>query len=72
MKNQIIIIVVGLAIALGLQTYTMFQLNDRFNQLSLQMSLAVRPQVEMSKIPTLTPAKPGCDANFFEGHSESL
>jgi len=59
MKNETIGAVVALIlIILGVQTYMVFKLNDRLNQLSVQDSQTSSFEI---KIPKLTPSKP--DAN---------
>ena len=73
MKNQMIVVlaVVG-AMALGAQTYTILQLNGQINQLSVRMSLAGNPRMEIPRLSRLAPQKLGCDNSFFEGHRESF
>ncbi len=72
MKIQMISLTVALAIALGMQTYTIYQLNDRISQLSELIGRADNPQMEMSNLPTLNPEKPGCDNSLLQNHIESL
>ncbi|MGR8999725.1 MAG: Hsp20/alpha crystallin family protein [Gammaproteobacteria bacterium] len=67
MKNQIfVVITVILAIALGIQGYLMFQLNDRLNQLSGQNKQAGSSQFKIPKLPKLTIPKPGLDDPFSQ------
>ncbi len=55
MKNQIIVAIADrLAIALEIQIYMMFQLNDRLNQLSGQKNEAGSSQIKILKLPKLT------------------
>lgn len=65
MKNETIAAVVAvLVIVLGIQAYTMFQLNERLNQLSGQPSSL---QTQIPNLQKLNPNKP--DDEFFKGRT---
>lgn len=65
MKNETIAAVVAvLVIVLGIQAYTMFQLNERLNQLSGQPSSL---QTKTPNLQKLNPTKP--DDEFFKGRT---
>ena len=68
-ENRIIVAIAAvLAIALGIQSYMMFRLNDRLNQLSGQENQAGSPQIKIPKLPHLTLPKPGSDAELFKDY----
>ena len=51
-KNRIIVAIAAvLVIVLGIQSYIMFRLNDRLNQLSGQENQAGSPQIKIPKLP---------------------
>ncbi|MDD1614646.1 MAG: hypothetical protein LUP98_08340 [Methylococcaceae bacterium] len=68
-KNRIIVAIAAvLVIVLGIQSYIMFRLNDRLNQLSGQENQAGSPQIKIPKLPNLTFPKPGQDDELFKDH----
>ena len=68
-KNRIIVVLAAvLVIALGIQSYMMFQLNDRLNQLSGQENQVGSLQIKIPKLLNLTFPKPGQDGELFKDH----
>ena len=66
-KNRIIVAIAAvLVIVLGIQSYMMFQLNDRLNQLSGQENQAGSHRIKTPKLPNLTFPKPGQDEELFK------
>lgn len=67
MKNQVVIAIVALlVIALGVQTYMIFQLNDKVNQLNERGNSAVSLQTKKSP---MTMPKPDFKDPFFDDQS---
>jgi HSP20 family protein len=66
-KNRIISAIASvLVIILGIQSYVMFRLNDRLNQLSGQSNQAGSPQIKLPKLLNLIFPKPGPDNEPFK------
>lgn len=73
MKNQMIVtVIIPVVIALAIQAYMMFKLTDQVSQLSAKISQLNSQQLEGPNFPILTPEKPGCEIDIFEGQRESL
>jgi HSP20 family protein len=70
MNNKAIVAIAAvLVIALGIQTYAMFRLNNRLNQLAGQDNQVGSLQIKIPKLPQLPLPKPNFDDNFFKDHS---
>jgi HSP20 family protein len=66
-KDKLIVIIVAiLVIALGIQAYMLFQLNDRFNQLSPQHNQASSPPITIPEAPKFNFPKWDWDDKFFK------
>lgn len=67
MKSEPIVIAVAtlLVLLLGIQTYTTFRLNDRFDQLIGSVSQAENP-IKVPRLQRSTPSKPLMDDEFFK------
>jgi HSP20 family molecular chaperone IbpA len=66
-RNKIMVaIAIALVIALGIQSYVMYQLNNSLKQLIGQENRAGSPQAKIPKLPNLTLPKPGSDDEHFK------
>jgi HSP20 family protein len=70
MRDKLIIAIVAiLVIALAIQTYMVFQLNDKVNRLSLQDDLSIVQPIKKPQLPVIP--KPDLNDPFFDNKSWS-
>ena len=70
MKNQTIIAIVAvLIIILGIQSYMMFRMNDRLNQLTDRATPLESTQIKIPNIAKPTTPTPNFDDDFFKGRA---
>jgi len=74
MNNQIaiVVLVVPVLIALGVQAFTISQLADQVDQLSSKVIQSGSQQLRVPNFPILTPKDQICEDDAFRGERESL
>jgi hypothetical protein len=74
MNNQIaiVVLVVPVLIALGVQAFTISQLADQVDQLSSKVIHSTSQQLGVPNYPILIPKDQNCEDDAFQGKRESL